>query len=74
MSLNTQKQLAEGYVARDMQYGGRREVVQLEAIIFQKPSEERMDWKSEDPQQVRDKAYSLPLDGLGKFSACSPPL
>ena len=45
--------------------------MQLEAVILQEPAEEWMDWKSEAPQQVRDKAYSLPLDGLGKLSACS---
>ena len=48
--------------------------MQLEAIELQEPAEERMDWKSKSPQQVRDKAYSLPLDGLGKLSACSLPL
>ena len=48
--------------------------MQLEAVVLQEPAEEQMDWKSESPQQVRDKAYPLPLDGLGKLSACSPPL
>ena len=48
--------------------------MQLEAIVLQEPAEERMDWKSEATQQVRDKSYSPPLDGLGKLSACSPPL
>ena len=47
MSLNTQKQLVEGYEARDMQYGGRRKIVQLEAIELQKPPEKRMNWESE---------------------------
>ena len=37
--------------------------MQLEAIELQEPAEERMDWKSEAPQQERDEAYSLPLDG-----------
>ena len=46
--------------------------MQLEAIVLQEPVEERMDWKSDIPQEIRDKAYSLPLDGLGKLSACSP--
>ena len=45
MSLNTQEQLAEGYGARDMQYGGRREIVQLEAVELQKPAEEWVYWK-----------------------------
>ena len=48
--------------------------MQLEAVILLEPAEERMDWKSEAPQQVRDKAYPLPLDGLGKLFVCSPPL
>ena len=45
MSLDAQKQLAKGYEARDMQYGGRREVVQLEAIELQEPAKEWVDWK-----------------------------
>ena len=48
--------------------------MQLEAVVLQEPTEEQMDWKFEAPQQVRDKAYPPPLDGLGKLSACSPPL
>ena len=47
MSLVAQEQLAKGYEARDMQYGGRREVVQLEAIELQEPPKKRMNWKSE---------------------------
>ena len=35
MSFAAQKQLAKGYVASDMQYGGRGEVVQLEAVELQ---------------------------------------
>ena len=66
MSLAAQKQLAKGYEARDMQYGGRREVVQLEAIELQKTSEKRMDWESEPSYQIRDKAYPLSLGGIGK--------
>ena len=31
-----------------------------------------MDWKSDASQQIGNKAYPLPLDGLGNFSACSP--
>ena len=45
------------------------EIVQLEDIILQKPSEERVDLKSNAPQQVGNEAHSFPLDGLGKFSA-----
>ena len=47
MELNAQEQLTQSYEARDMQYGGRREVVQLEAIELQEPPEKRMNWKSE---------------------------
>ena len=47
MSLDAQKQLAKGYEARNMQYGGMREVVQLEAIELQEPPENWMNWKSE---------------------------
>ena len=60
MSLATQKQLAKSNITRNMQDGGRCEVMQLEAIVLQKPSEEQMDWKSDTPQQVGDKAYSPP--------------
>ena len=38
----------------------------LEAVELQEPAEERMDWKSESPQQIRDKAYPLPLGCIGK--------
>ena len=40
--------------------------MQLEAVELQEPVEERMDWKSEAPQQVRDKAYPLPPGWVGK--------
>ena len=66
MSLAAQKQLAKGYEARDMQYGGRCEVVQLEAIELQKPSEKWMDWESEPYYQIRDKAHPLSFGGIGK--------
>ena len=41
-------------------YAGRGEVMQREDIALQEPAEEWMDWKSEPPQQKRDKAYPLP--------------
>src|SRR3954465_14448433 len=66
MSLVAQKQLAKGYEARDMQYGGRRKAVQLEAVELQEPPEKRMNWKSEPSYQMRDKAYPLSLGGIGK--------
>ena len=65
MSLAAQKQLAKGYEACDMQYGGRREVVPLEAIELQEPPEKRMNWKSEPSYQIRDKAYPLSFGGTG---------
>ena len=49
-----------------MQYGGRRKVVQLEAVELQEPLEKRMNWKSEPSYQMRDKAYPLSLGGIGK--------
>ena len=45
MSLDAQKQLAKGYEARNMQYGGRHKVVQLEAVKLQEPAKEWVDWK-----------------------------
>ena len=65
MSLDAQKQLAKGYKARNMQYGGRRKVVQLESVELQEPPEKRMDWKSEPSYQIRDKAYPLSFGGIG---------
>ena len=32
-----------------MQYGGGREIVQLEAVELQKPAEKWMNWKSQSP-------------------------
>ena len=66
MSLTAQKQLAKGYEARDMQYGGRSKVVQLEAVELLEPPEKWMNWKSEPSYQMRDKAYPLSLGGIGK--------
>ena len=61
MGLAAQEKLAEGNVACDMQYGGWGKVMQLEAVELQEPAEERMDWKSEPPQQIGDEAYPLSL-------------
>ena len=66
MSLAAQKQLAKGYEARNMQYGSRCKVVQLEAVELQEPPEKWMNWKSESSYQIRDKAYPLSLRGVGK--------
>ena len=74
MSFTAQKQLAKGYEARDMQYGGRREVVQLEAIELQEPPEKRMNWKSEPSYQIRDKAYPLSFGGIGDALRLLPTL
>ena len=64
MSLDAQKQLAKGYEARNMQYGGRCKVVQLEVVELQEPPEKRMNWKSEPSYQIRDKAYPLSFGGI----------
>ena len=61
MSFATQKKLAEGNIARDMQYGGWGEVMKLEAVELQELAQERMGWKSESPQQIGDEAYPLSL-------------
>ena len=74
MSLDAQKQFAKGYEARDVQNGGRRKVMQLEAIELQEPLEKRMYWKSESSYQIRDKAYPLSFGRIGTLSACFPPL
>ena len=47
-----------------MQQGGRRKVVQLEAIELQKPSEKWIDWESEPSCQIRDKAHPLSFGGI----------
>ena len=49
MGLNAQEQFAQSDVTRNVQNGGRSDMVQLKALIFQKPSKERMDWKSKSP-------------------------
>ena len=59
MGLDAQEQLAKGYKARDVQDGGRCEVVKLEFIELQEPPEKRMNWKSEPSYQIRDEAYPL---------------
>ena len=66
MSLDAQKHLAKGHEARNMQNGGRRKVVQLEAVELQEPPKKQMNWKSEPSYQMRDKAYPLYLGGIGK--------
>ena len=49
MGLDAQEQLAKSYKARDVQDGGRCEVVKLESIELQEPLEKRMYGKSESP-------------------------
>ena len=49
MGLNAQEQFAQSDVARNMQNRGGSKVMQLKAIVFQKPQEERMDWKPNAP-------------------------
>ena len=65
MGLDAQEQLAKSYKTRDVQNGGRRKVVQLEAVELQEPPEKRMNWKSEPSYQIRDKAYPLSFGGIG---------
>ena len=45
MSFTAQEQLAEGNVARNVQYGGRGKIMQLETMELQEPTEEWVDWK-----------------------------
>ena len=49
MSFNTQEQLVKSYEARNVQNGGRREVVKLESVELSEPQEKRMYGKSESP-------------------------
>ena len=65
MGLDSQEQLAKSYKARDVQDGGRCEVVKLESIELQEPPEKRMNWKSEPSYQIRYKAYPLSFGGAG---------
>ena len=65
MSLDAKKQFSKGHEARDVQNGGRRKVVQLEAVELQEPPEKRMYWKSESSYQIRDKAYPLSFGRIG---------
>ena len=45
MSSAAQEQFPEGNVARNVQYGGRSKIMQLEAVELQEPTEEWVDWK-----------------------------
>ena len=45
MGLAAEEQLAKSDEASDVQNGARCEIVQLEAIVLQETSEERVDWK-----------------------------
>ena len=74
MGLDAQEQLAKSYKARNVQDGGRCEVVKLESIELQEPPEKRMYRKSESPYSVGTKHTRSPLEGLGTLSACFPPL
>ena len=49
MGLNAQIQFAQRDVARNVQNGGQSKIVQLKAIVFQKPPEEWIDWKPDAP-------------------------
>ena len=45
MSIAAQEQLAEGNIARNMQYEGWGKIMQLETVKLQEPAEEWVDWK-----------------------------
>ena len=67
MGLTAQEQLAKSNKTRDVQDGGRSEVVQLEAVILQESSEERVDWKPDASQQVGCEAHPFPPSWIGEF-------
>ena len=50
-----------------MQDGGWGKIVQLQAIILQRPSEEWVKWKSHAPQQIGDEAHLLSHRWIGKI-------
>ena len=60
VGFTAQEKLAQGNKTRDVQDRGRREVVQLEAVILQESMEERVDWKPDASQQVRYEAHPFP--------------
>ena len=72
MSFAAQEQLAEGNIARDMQYGGGSKIMQLEAVELQEPAEEWVDWKPKPSQQIWDKAYLVPSRWVRKVLRLLP--
>ena len=50
-----------------MQDGGWGKIVQLDAIILQKPSEEWVNGKSHAPQQIGDEEHSFPRGWIRKI-------
>ena len=74
MGLDAQEQLAKSYKARDVQDGGRCEVVKLESIELQEPPEKRMYRKSESPYSIGDEAYPLSFGGIGDALRLLPAL
>ena len=67
MGLAAQEELAKSDVTRNVQDGGWGKIVQLEAIILQKPSEEWVNWKSHAPQQIGDEAHSFSHRRIGEI-------
>ena len=65
MGLDAQEQLTKSYKARDVQNGGRCEVVKLESVELQEPPEKQMYWKFASSYQIRDKAYPLSFGRIG---------
>ncbi len=74
MGLDAQEQLAKSYKARDVQNGGRCEVVKLESVELQEPPEKRMYGKTESSYQIRDEAYPLSSGGIGDALRLLPTL
>ena len=50
-----------------MQDGGWGKIVQLEAIILQKPSEKWVNGKSHAPRQIEDEAHSFSRRRIGEI-------
>ena len=67
VGFTAQEKLAQGNKTRDVQDRGRREVVQLEAVILQEYTEERVDWKPDASQQVRYEAHPFPPGWIGEI-------
>ena len=52
-----------------MQDGGWDKIMQLGAVVLQKPSKEWVNWKSHAPQQIGDESHSFSRRRIGETSA-----